>query len=225
VQGAISTCIPLGSEPSSSASAANPAHAKVRSRLLSSKILASEINSALEGLKVIIAPPTTKVIGKEPQSEASDEEPHPSSDILRRTTRSAAGNDDVDQNETFNQETDDGWESGTVDAGEDDSEAWDSGTVEGGGGTSNASEDESTNTEEGAIGEHLASEEKRTKVTAVRPATKKTKPSESTFLPSLSVGFARGDSDSDFSDSEAKAADGVRKNRRGQRARRACVYL
>jgi len=46
--------------------------------------------------------------------------------------------------------------------------------------------------------------------------------SSSTFLPSLSVGFIRGDSDSDeFSDSETKLVDGVRKNRRGQRARRA----
>jgi len=45
---------------------------------------------------------------------------------------------------------------------------------------------------------------------------------ESTFLPSLSVGFTRGDSDvSDWSDAEANAADSARKNRRGQRARRA----
>lgn len=44
---------------------------------------------------------------------------------------------------------------------------------------------------------------------------------ESTFLPSLSVGFTRGDSDaSDLSDEEVKVAD-MRKNRRGQRARRA----
>jgi len=44
---------------------------------------------------------------------------------------------------------------------------------------------------------------------------------QSAFLPSLSVGFVRGDSDTDFSDSETKADDGVKKNRRGQRARRA----
>lgn len=47
---------------------------------------------------------------------------------------------------------------------------------------------------------------------------------ESTFLPSLSVGFTRGDSDaSDLSDEEVKVAD-MRKNRRGQRARRAYVH-
>lgn len=46
---------------------------------------------------------------------------------------------------------------------------------------------------------------------------------ESTFLPSLSVGFVDG-SDSDWSDAEADAADAhVKKNRRGQRARKAYV--
>jgi hypothetical protein len=44
---------------------------------------------------------------------------------------------------------------------------------------------------------------------------------ESVFLPTLSNGFIPGGSDTDWSDSEARAADGVRKNRRGQRARRA----
>lgn len=46
------------------------------------------------------------------------------------------------------------------------------------------------------------------------------KAGESTFLPSLAVGFTRGDSDaSDFSDDDADVAP--KKNRRGQRARRA----
>ena len=46
---------------------------------------------------------------------------------------------------------------------------------------------------------------------------------ESVFLPTLSNGFIPGGSDTDWSDGEARAADGVqvRKNRRGQRARRA----
>ena len=44
---------------------------------------------------------------------------------------------------------------------------------------------------------------------------------ESVFLPTLSNGFIPGGSDTDWSDSEARVADGVRKNRRGQRARRA----
>ncbi|KAI9512402.1 Bud-site selection protein [Russula earlei] len=43
----------------------------------------------------------------------------------------------------------------------------------------------------------------------------------SVFLPTLSNGFIPGGSDTDWSDAEAKAVDPVRKNRRGQRARRA----
>jgi hypothetical protein len=49
----------------------------------------------------------------------------------------------------------------------------------------------------------------------------KTLGTESVFLPTLSNGFIPGGSDTDWSDEEAKVADGVRKNRRGQRARRA----
>lgn len=43
----------------------------------------------------------------------------------------------------------------------------------------------------------------------------------STFLPSLSVGFIKGDPDSDFDESEGETAETGRKNRRGQRARQA----
>jgi hypothetical protein len=44
---------------------------------------------------------------------------------------------------------------------------------------------------------------------------------KSIFLPTLSNGFIPGGSDTDWSDGEARVADGLRKNRRGQRARRA----
>jgi BUD22 len=44
---------------------------------------------------------------------------------------------------------------------------------------------------------------------------------ESAFFPSLSNGFIPGGSDTDLSDGEARATAGIRKNRRGQRARRA----
>jgi hypothetical protein len=47
---------------------------------------------------------------------------------------------------------------------------------------------------------------------------------QSTFLPSLSVGYTRGDSpDSAWSDGEQVADGPLKKNRRGQRARRAYV--
>lgn len=44
---------------------------------------------------------------------------------------------------------------------------------------------------------------------------------ESFFLPALSNGFIPGGSDTDWSDGETRTATGIRKNRRGQRARRA----
>jgi hypothetical protein len=49
----------------------------------------------------------------------------------------------------------------------------------------------------------------------------------STFLPSLAVGFTRGDpEDSDWSDGELRQTEGTfKKNRRGQRARRAYVQV
>lgn len=43
----------------------------------------------------------------------------------------------------------------------------------------------------------------------------------SVFLPTLSNGFIPGGSDTDWSDGETEARGGVRKNRRGQRARQA----
>ncbi|KAK0464608.1 BUD22-domain-containing protein [Desarmillaria tabescens] len=53
-------------------------------------------------------------------------------------------------------------------------------------------------------------------------AQNKSSTGASTFLPSLSVGFIKGNEDSDWSDSDAKAGDiEQKKNRRGQRARRA----
>jgi len=44
---------------------------------------------------------------------------------------------------------------------------------------------------------------------------------ESTFFPTLSNGFIPAGSDTDWSDGDAKETDVTRKNRRGQRARRA----
>ena len=49
----------------------------------------------------------------------------------------------------------------------------------------------------------------------------KTPEANSIFLPALSNGFVPGGSDTDWSDGEVKASGGVRKNRRGQRARQA----
>lgn len=71
--------------------------------------------------------------------------------------------------------------------------------------------------ESGTVNEEEDDEDKASPAAA---STRTKAPSSSTFLPSLAVGYVRG-SDESFSDSEAQVADGTRKNRRGQRARRA----
>ncbi|PBK74739.1 Bud-site selection protein [Armillaria solidipes] len=95
-----------------------------------------------------------------------------------------------------------GWESGTV--GDDEKEnddGWESGSLDEG--------DDDTPTNPSAK-------------PSTNKAQNKSSTGASTFLPSLSVGFIKGNEDSDWSDSDAKAGDiEQKKNRRGQRARRA----
>jgi hypothetical protein len=115
---------------------------------------------------------------------------------------------------------DDGWESGTVkdssDEGTDD-EGDDSAEEPGRSGLASNSAADSSGNVGPASAKSTAPAKKKARAEPARPG-------ESLFLPSLSVGFTRGDSDSEWSDSEAKLADGdQRKNRRGQRARRAYV--
>jgi len=106
---------------------------------------------------------------------------------------------------------DDDWESGSVRSGanvvghEDSSSTDNSGTEE---------------EEEDSDEDNEKPPPRPTRKESALPQAKSKALAESTFLPSLSVGFIRGDSDSEWSDSEAKTAD-IRKNRRGQRARRA----
>ncbi|GAW05739.1 Bud-site selection protein [Lentinula edodes] len=108
----------------------------------------------------------------------------------------------------------DGWQSGTV--GDDEKEPeddWESGSVV------------------GELDEYMDEDLPSDSQEELKAASNKSGPmaktnfkvltGESTFLPTLSAGFVRG-SDSDWSDKEEDAADfGQKKNRRGQRARRA----
>ncbi|EKM60402.1 uncharacterized protein PHACADRAFT_246291 [Phanerochaete carnosa HHB-10118-sp] len=111
---------------------------------------------------------------------------------------------------------DDGWDSGIVHGEsygeeEEDNKAEDNGV---------ASE---VKTEHGeSDDEDTVSRSKQPLRKAPLPRASTSKQGESKFLPSLAVGFTRGDSDeSDLSDAEvARAEGGARKNRRGQRARR-----
>lgn len=185
--------------------------ARVQSRILSSKVLASEVASIVEILRTFLHPS----VGLEDIGEATDNS-HASK---RRKTgaghekdacssKDNAANRCGEGSDEAIAEVDGGWESGTVGApsGSD-------GSVAG-----SADDDDSNDValqgsgdEDGFSSENLKS----------RKSERHGSKGQSEFLPSLSVGFARGDSDSDFSDGDRGFVDGIKKNRRGQRARRA----
>ncbi|KAI0372145.1 Bud-site selection protein [Pilatotrama ljubarskyi] len=227
-------------EPGSSA-------AKVHGRLLSSKTIAEVVHTVVDSLRDIVDPSLAKAKARvqsqeaESSEEESDEEEEADVDVERPATKSkkarvAAPGDSDTENENeesgSEEEVDNaGWESGTVD-GYEDGAGWESGSVDGGNyamvGSSDESQDEDEDDDDDSEEDSAPpAKQPKTKPPAAPKDTKsksKTIGAESTFLPSLSVGFTRGDSDaSDLSDAdaEAAAADMPRKNRRGQRARRA----
>ncbi|KAK7056822.1 hypothetical protein VNI00_002539 [Paramarasmius palmivorus] len=189
--------------------------AKVQSRLLSSKILAAEVASALEDLRLVVHPRIDTSDGdldderpaKMKKSAARDEDGDVNMD-----TEDGDGPDLADIGEEEEREGGAGWESGTI--GDDEKEPgdddWESGSLESDG--EDEYMDEDSPDEAGVtISDHGMPS---------KPSPK-SRTAQSTFLPTLSTGFVRGDS-SDWSESEAKVADiEKKKNRRGQRARRA----
>ncbi|KAF8635954.1 hypothetical protein AX15_000120 [Amanita polypyramis BW_CC] len=170
---------------------------KAQSKLLSSRTLADEITNAVQALESIINPrepvENDATLGQRSAPDNTEDE-------------SEVG-DEVDDNAS---EGETGWESVTID---DSNEGWESGSVEEA--AYNISGDD------GAI--FTSDKEEFTPKFAVSSGNAKSSGLQSTFLPSLSVGFVRGDpDDSDWNESEAKTADPEqKKNRRGQRARRA----
>jgi len=148
---------------------------------------------------------------------------------------------DKDENNLSDSEAgeddDAGWESGSIDGdigGLDvDDDGWESGSIRDSGSEIWDDSDEAGDSASGSGSDYdeLRVDTKKSKPKAVGnapPAKGKGNASsakmESTFLPSLSVGFVRGSEDSDFSEGEeGKVADMPKKNRRGQRARRAYV--
>lgn len=204
-------------------------HAKIQSRLLSSKILSAQITTILDSLKVLLNPAL-----KQPREMASESSKitsifDRSAPMSERPTKvrkkSASVDNEISEKHTpfvnvdSEKQTDSGRESGSVDEeGQPErDDGWESGSIVGSGFEGGDSEDESD------------SDNDELTVTTTKhpqkPAPKATKGSsstlQSTFLPSLSVGFVRGSDDSEFSDAEGKTADLPKKNRRGQRARRA----
>ncbi|KAG1885038.1 Bud-site selection protein [Suillus subluteus] len=175
----------------------------VQSRLLSSKVLAVDVSRIIEGLRRLLNP-AERVY----RAEADSAEVSPPRNKKQKTQQNKGSPKvppvDTPEDEPRANLEDDGWESGTVSDGDHFIQG-DSGVDEGPG-------DEDNSTSDG--GDDLP-------VPRERSSRGESKATQSTFLPSLSVGFIRGDSDTDFSDSEERAADTAKKNRRGQRARRA----
>ncbi|KAG2757887.1 Bud-site selection protein [Suillus brevipes Sb2] len=175
----------------------------VQSRLLSSKVLAVDVSRIIEGLRRLLNPAE-----RAHHAEADSTEVSPPRKKKQKTQQNEGlpnvlPVDTPSEDEPRVNLEDDGWESGTISDG-DHSTQGDSGVDEG------PNEDDSTSD----------NGDDHPPVPCERPRAG-SKAAQSAFLPSLSVGFIRGDSDTDFSDSEEKAADTSKKNRRGQRARRA----
>lgn len=196
---------------------------KLDARLLSSRALSSEVNSVILALRSIIRPDLVVNVDqsapaplmKDRRSRASDAvEPVQEEEVASDQEGDSDGDDGV--------QADDGWESGTIDDehSTDKADSVDGSTVQEVGMSPPRKDVPGMSSTRGA-----RQSTERTPKASSSASTKpnpKTSGAESTFLPSLSVGFTRGDSDdSDWSDHESKQVDHERKNRRGQRARRA----
>ncbi|KAF8807120.1 Bud-site selection protein [Phlegmacium glaucopus] len=189
--------------------------AKIQSRLLSSKILGIQVAASLEALKVLLNPALKQ---NEPESNApvpSDKGVERPSKLRKETSNVTAKvqtrPDNTDHDANVNMD-DAGWESGSIDEDRVENltdDGWESGEI-------SPKEDESSESEDDEL-------KVKPKSKLGKPAKSSSSINESTFLPSLSVGFIRGGSDdSDWSETEGKSTDlEPKKNRRGQRARRA----
>jgi hypothetical protein len=215
---ACSQCLRL--EPSWVAQAGT-GEAKVVARLLSSKILAMEVGTVVTRLGSLLQP-------NEAKPAVLDSSP-------KRGGKSNVGSPEEDQDEDMESDTqedpladvsdvepevDVGWESGSVNV---DDAGWESGSLDEIGDQDIGDTQDSASSSESSASDSESEPGPSTKRSKPAETSKPAKAGVSTFLPSLSVGFTRGGDDgSDWSDAEANALDGAkRKNRRGQRARKA----
>ncbi|KAJ6613343.1 Bud-site selection protein [Mycena sp. CBHHK59/15] len=212
--------------------APSPATAKLHARLLSAKALAAGVQAAMDDLRAALLPKpgadaeegqrpvkSTRVEGDgdgENEDEDEDEESEEDEE------------EDDDGDELAQPQDDTGWESGSVgdndeDEDEDgDADGWESGSVDSN--PAPAVKPSTTSKTAKSITVTKSTTVAKTTKTPVAAKPTASAPSLSTFLPSLAVGFVRGgSSDSDVDDADEVDVD-PRKNRRGQRARRACVF-
>lgn len=189
--------------------------AKIQSRLLSSKFLSIQVAASLEALRILLNPALKQKKSENDVHSPSDKNMERSSKLRKETSISTPHATNLSAKapsrlnatkQDVNVGTED-WESGSINEGREESDdGWESGDI----GPDDTLEHEDVSDKE--------SESENNELN-VKTKTKPSK-NESTFLPSLSVGFIRGGSDdSDWSDAEGNAEP--KKNRRGQRARRA----
>jgi BUD22 len=204
-------------------------NAKVESRLLSSKIIAAEAQEAVKGLRTVLESQNMVATAdgggvqnlnlNDGQERVKDEENEEQAETAKFTSSSVGGRGSGDRNEgehALQEEVvdddddlvgDDGWESGSIDGIEHAK----SGGVDG-----NEEGDEFSSPRQTA---------KQLSSLILEPLKSSNLAASSTFLPSLSVGYIKGDSDADADSSDDETAASGRKNRRGQRARQALVRL
>ena len=203
------------------------AAAKAQSRILSSKWLAPKVLGTVAALNNFLHPnPGARRI-----LEGRDKSAFPNVGTKSRTdqARNSVIVNDSDEGYSIGSDKDllsevndgDGWESGTVSDNDHEpsakSDGWESGSIQGG--SYREQEMSDALSDVGGLPSGPGGME-------IKPKNSTSLSNgQSAFLPTLSVGFTRGDSDSEFSDREAKISDSGKKNRRGQRARRASVFF
>lgn len=215
----------LSSKPVPEALTGSPL-AKVQGRLLSSKLIAQDVATVIDSVRNIIQPQTKADIPMEVDSEDGDEVPPRKTHKTKETFASSPEDETEGEHEAVTEaEADD---SASEELGDDD--GWESGSVHSDPGAGASSSESSSEADEAGADESrplklkpAATKKQRMSDARTPPGEPSTSSAHSTFLPTLAVGFTRGDSDaSDLSEGEAEMVNGgPKKNRRGQRARRA----
>ena len=207
-------------------------HTKVERRLLSSKTLAAQAQEAVKGLRAILNPSTAAkargdvramdINGDPKQGTGGGIDKGPGVDVRPRSKLSDSDGSvggKVEETAIFEEVVDEpddliddgGWESGSID------------------GVEYVKCDENDNDDEGEnveVEESISLHQKPKQLSSsLEPLNQRTSVPSSTFLPSLSVGYIKGDDSSDVDPSDSDTAASRRKNRRGQRARQASVVL
>lgn len=215
----------------------------VESRFLSSKTLAKEVDRILQSFRALLGGGTAA--GDVAPTEGDGEWGGFGDANLKSATKGkqkngskqTAAGEASDAKDGSDVEQDELQYSSNFEGEEGEADGWESGSINGDetqpvlASSSSSSENSEDDSDVEASGSPVATSDadappkKPKKPTKQKPSTaaESSNPTAgSTFLPSLAVGFIRGDSDSEWSDGEAAAGDlPQRKNRRGQRARKA----